>query len=320
MFDDDDAHPPGLAPDLLIHRAALFERGVDADDIKRRLARGDWQSIRRGVYARSSAFSALDAQEQHRLRVSATMSQLDGPHVVSHLSAACMHGIALLRTPSQVVQVTNPSTHSGHRRRSLQTFCATLDPDEITSVNRVPVTTVARTVVDVARLGGFDQGLVAADHALSRGWVDRGQLTACAARAAHRSGIRTAHQVIAFADPGAESVGESRSRIAMDREGIPAPELQFRVADRLGTVFARTDFRWREFNTVGEFDGAVKYGRALTDGQSAGDAVFEEKLREDRIRELGFNVVRWIWDELDDPRALADKIRRAMDRGRAMAG
>ena len=106
----------------------------------------------------------------------------------------------------------------------------------------------------------------------------------------------------------------------MDREGLPTPELQFRVVDRLGTVFARTDFRWREFNTLGEFDGAVKYGRALTDGQSAGDAVFEEKLREDRIREQGFNVVRWVWDELDDPRALADKIRRAMDRGRAMAG
>jgi hypothetical protein len=73
VFDHDDgarlADQARLAPELLIHRAAAFERGVDADDIKRRLARGDWQVIRRGVYARSLSFAALTAQEQHCLRV-----------------------------------------------------------------------------------------------------------------------------------------------------------------------------------------------------------------------------------------------------------
>ena len=47
--------------------------------------------------------------------------------------------------------------------------------------------------------------------------------------------------------------------------------------------------------------------------------MFQEKLREDHIRELGFNVVRWTWGELDDPPALAEKIRRALARGRAMS-
>ena len=42
-----------------------------------------------------------------------------------------------------------------------------------------------------------------------------------------------------------------------------------------------------------------------------------EKL--DYIRDLGFTVVRWTWAELDDPPALADKIRRALVRGTHLA-
>jgi hypothetical protein len=162
--------------------------------------------------------------------------------------------------------------------------------------------------------------VVAADHALRSGRVAREALERSADLARRRSGIRTAHQVIAFADPGAESAGESRSRVMMTREGLPRPELQFPIEGRAGAVIARTDFCWPGFKTVGEFDGAEKYGRKRRPGQQAGDAVFQEKLREDRIRDLGFTVVRWTWAELDDPPALADKIRRALARGTHLTG
>lgn len=182
------------------------------------------------------------------------------------------------------------------------------------------MTTVARTIVDLARTCGFEQGVVSADHALRSSRVAREALERSADLARRRSGIRTAHQVIAFADAGAESVGESRSRVMMTREGLPRPELQFPIFGPTGAVIARTDFRWPGFKTVGEFDGAEKYGRKRRPGQQAGDTVFQEKLREDRIRELGFTVVRWTWAELDDPPALADKIRRALARGRHLSG
>ncbi len=42
---------------------------------------------------------------------------------------------------------------------------------------------------------------------------------------------------------------------------------------------------------MGEFDGRIKYGRLLRPGQEAGDAVFEEKRREDAIRDEGWKVV-----------------------------
>ena len=49
---------------------------------------------------------------------------------------------------------------------------------------------------------------------------------------------------------------------------------------------------------VGEFDGEVKYGRLLRAGQSPGDVVFAEKVREDRIRATELGMARWAWDEL----------------------
>ncbi|TKV60475.1 hypothetical protein FDO65_01845 [Nakamurella flava] len=111
-----------MPDDLLITRPAAFARGLNGDDIRRRVARGEWRVVRRGLYVRSASVAGFSPEEIHRLRVSATVDQLGGQHVVSHLSAACLHGLDLLRPPGEVVQVTNPATHSGHRRRTLRTF------------------------------------------------------------------------------------------------------------------------------------------------------------------------------------------------------
>ena len=80
---------------------------------------------------------------------------------------------------------------------------------------------------------------------------------------------------------------------------------------RAGVPIARTDFGWPGRGTVGEFDGRVKYGRLLRPGQSAGDAVFAEKLREDRIRDQDLRVVRWTWPDLDDFHLVAARLRQA---------
>jgi hypothetical protein len=66
---------------------------------------------------------------------------------------------------------------------------------------------------------------------------------------------------------------------------------------------------------VGEFDGRVKYGRLLRPGQGPGDAVFEEKRREDAIRDEGWGVVRWTWSDLAVPERLDERLRRALQRG-----
>ncbi|MNG34902.1 hypothetical protein D3C84_1215120 [compost metagenome] len=63
---------------------------------------------------------------------------------------------------------------------------------------------------------------------------------------------------------------------------------------------------------MGEFDGKAKYVEAAVRGKvSAEEAVYREKLREDRIRRLGFGFVRWSWADLEDPSRLKRRLLAA---------
>ncbi len=324
MTDLDGEPEPAVDPDqsaaavpvgALILRDEALRRGVNAEDVKRRLERGQWIALRPGVYLRSSTYRAMSQRQQHLLRIDATMADRGSELVVSHTSAACLHGLEQLQIPGRVVSVTKPSANAGRHTTLRHTYCAPLDPDEITVVNGHPVTSPARTVVDIARSRPFEEALVVADHALRLGLVTAPLLQATVDRAPRRRGVRSAQQVILFADGRAESAGESRSRLLIARQLLPAPDLQVRVRTCAGSAFARSDFGWREFGTVGEFDGMTKYGRGLVPGECIGDRVVQETAREDRIRDLGWNVVRWTWPELDDPVTVGDRIRRALVRG-----
>ncbi|WP_433556180.1 hypothetical protein ACQPWY_28115 [Pseudonocardia xinjiangensis] len=150
-----------------------------------------------------------------------------------------------------------------------------------------------------------------ADGALHRRLVTPAELAEGIERGAHRRGNTEARRVVAFADGRAESVGETRSRVAIRSAGLPAPTLQHEVRTAAGHLLGRADFYWEEFATVGEFDGRVKYGRLLRPGQEPGDAVFEEKVREDAIRAERLGMARWTWRELQAFATVADRIRRA---------
>lgn len=304
-------------PVTLIERAALLADGADPDDIKRRLARGEWTRVRRGIYVPTDDLGQLSGRQRRLLELEATMLRANRRAVVSHRSAALLHGIELLRATSGPVEVTNPDGHAGHRRAGLHTFCAALDPDEIVSVGRHRATSMARKLVDLARCRPFDEAVVAADDALRRTMVSPADLAAAVERASRRPGVCAAGRVVRFADGRSESAGESCSRVLIDRQALPRPEPQMAVLGMRGDVFARGDFGWRECRTIGEFDGAQKYGRLLKPGQPPGDAIYQEKIREDRIRDLGWTVVRWTWADLDDPRGLGDRIRRALELGTA---
>lgn len=81
---------------------------------------------------------------------------------------------------------------------------------------------------------------------------------------------------------------------------IPKPTLQRRFFDEDGIFVARPDFEW-DGRLVGGFDGFMKYGQgAMKPGQTPTDVVIAEKLREDRLRHLGVEVVRWVWADLEN--------------------
>lgn len=111
-----------------------------------------------------------------------------------------------------------------------------------------------------------------------------------------------------------ESVGESRSRALIIREQLPLPDLQATLVAASGTRLGRVDFLVD--GVVGEFDGRVKYGRLVPRGQVPADVLWREKQREDAIRDAGWQVVRWVWDELATPDVIVDRWMRAFARAR----
>lgn len=294
----------------LYRTPSLTAGGYTYDEIRRMLRTEELSTVRRGTYLAGGWPS--DGHERHRVLVRAAVPEFARDAVISHISAAVLHGLPSWAIPLEQVHVTRRRPSGGRRSTNAHVHVATLAEDEVTCVDGISVTSVARTVIDIARTSGFEQGVVVADAALADELADPGALTRAVAAIIGRRGAPGARRTIWFADARSESVGESRSRVAIAAAGLPVPVPQWEVTDVGGWVLGRSDFGWPEHGVVGEFDGRIKYGRLLRPGESAADAVYREKRREDALRERVRTVVRWGWDDLDDFRPTARRIRRAL--------
>lgn len=293
----------------LLSRRRLLAEGFSDHELRRRIARGELVTLRPGSYV---AGDPGPGPARHRLSVRAALGELAPDAVASHLSAAVMHGLPVHAVPLDVVHVTRPRRRSGARRgRRVTVHCAPLDADEIVEVDGTPVTSLARTLTDLARSCPFATSVVAADAALHLHRIDRAAIDAASARRARWPGLPGARRALGFARPGAATPGETLSRIAIADAGLPVPALQWVVRTAAGVEVAQVDFGWPLLHTVGEFDGRQKYGRLLRPGQSPGDAVHAEKLREDAVRATGLGMVRWGWADLRDFAPVAARLRAA---------
>ena len=278
---------------------------------------GTLHRVRRGAYANPPDLPD-DPVDRHRVLLEATLRQMSADAVVSHMSAAVVHGLPTWSRELARVHLTRARDGGGKVRRYTHLHTSALPPEDVVEVGGHLVTSLARTVVDLSRTLSMAQSVPIGDAGLRLG-LTRDDLVAVAARCPGWSGITRARRAIEFLDARSESVGESSSRVVLHEIGVPVPELQLEVFDALGRLIGRADFGWQEYRTLGEFDGRVKYGRLLRTGETISDVVFEEKRREDALRNMGWEVVRWLWDDLKDPRSLQERLERAFTRGRRAA-
>lgn len=299
-----------------VMRAALLADGYTDGELHRARRQGRLVALRPGAYLASDDDRLGDREARYAATVTAAAARLAGADgVLSHASAAVLHGLPLWGIPLARAHLTRGSRSGGRLSAHLHVHMAPLAPDEITEVDGIRVTTPARTVVDLARTQPFTQAVSVADAALHAQLVDPGGLADALARAGRRRGGPAARRVLTFADGEADGPGESRSRVAMHRAGLPPPVLQHEIRDRFGSLIGRVDFWWPEAGVAGEFDGKIKYRRLLRPGQDAGDVGYAEKLREDAIRAQDGvrTVVRWTWHELDEFGGVTDRLRHALD-------
>jgi hypothetical protein len=278
---------------------------------------GTLHRVRRGAYADPPDLPA-DPVDRHRMLLEATLRQTSADSVVSHMSAAVLHGLPTWNSELDRVHLTRTRDSGGKIRRYTHLHASALPPEDVVEIGGYPVTSLARTVVDLSRTLSMSRSVPIGDAALRLGLV-REDLFVVTARCVGWSGITRARRAIEFLNGRSESAGESSSRVVLHDIGIPAPQLQLEVFDEIGRLVGRSDFGWELYRTLGEFDGRVKYGRLLKPGQTIADVVFEEKRREDALRNLGWEVVRWVWDDLKDPQSLRKRLERAFARGRRAA-
>lgn len=283
-------------------RRALLAEGRTDEEVRSALGRGTLVRVRPGAYLDADDPRRRSAVERHRLLVEATLPLLGPGAVVSGPSAAVLHDLPLWGVSLRRVHVTRDRAGGGRSTARLRLSAAPLPDGDVTTVGRIPVTTVARTVVDMARTAPFETAVTVADAALFRELCTEADLADAAGRATGRRGAGRARAVVAFADGRADGPGESRSRVRMRALGVAAPVLQHVVRDRSDRFVGQVDFWWPEHGIVGEFDGMEKYGRSLRPGETVAEAVLREKRREDALRAQPEvrTVVRWTWPDIDD--------------------
>ena len=308
MFDHDE---PALH---ITQRRALLAEGISDSAIRHAMAGGDLRRIRRGAYLAANHDKAVPQSGRHPLLVAATAPKLAPDAVISHVSAAALLGLAVWPPPLDRVHISRNGTRGGGRRtRTLHLHISPMTATDVLDVGGMTVTAAARTVVDVARTEPFETGLITADHALHIGMVDRQSLVEVLELQRNLAGTRRAEAVLAFADGLSESVGESRSRVAMLRAGMEIPTLQHRIHGHRGEFLGRVDFAYVDQRIAGEFDGKIKYRSGFVDGADAVDVMVAERRRADAIERAGWRVVRWMWDDISSS-TIAGKFGTASSR------
>jgi hypothetical protein len=156
--------------------------------------------------------------------------------------------------------------------------------DDLGIYHGVMAISPARAVWEVACRSSLESGVVTADSALYQDPQLREALEELQLRFAYFPGSRRGRLVIKLADPGADTPGESVTRVQFFRYGIPMPELQYLVVDHHGVLVGISDFYWEQQRHLGEFDGMIKYQRLLRPGETVSECVIREKKREDAMR------------------------------------
>lgn len=251
----------------------------------------------RALYAVSSM--ADSTQEKWHLQVAHGATLLYDDVTFSSVTAVLAHGVPVWNSSLAKPVLLRPIA------RGVESAAFRVRPRSSSAVETPwgPSVPLGQALVEHCLDHGIVQGVVSADYALHEGRITYDELSESVAHIAQwpRSGL--ARAMIRFVNPAHESVAETLANFDAATHGIElVPQVQ--IHDENGRLVARVDFVVKGTKVVLEVDGRLKY----TDR----DALFAEKKREDRLRALGYTVVRVTWSDIMRPGVVAEKIRAGL--------
>jgi very-short-patch-repair endonuclease len=274
----------------VLSRLQLLEAGVAAGAIKYRVSTGRLYPLHRGVYA-------VGYRSASPLTRAMAGVLVCGPGAaLSHRSAAALWDIGL--SWPGVVEVT---AHADRYHRGVTVHrSSALAPPHVTTHLGIPVTTVARTLVDLADV--LDDRALA--RALNEAQITRRvRLDELAALLPHLRGRRAATRLRPFVERSAaptRSVLEDTFLNLLEHHALPRPEVNQRVEDY------EVDMLWREQRLVAELDGRRYHEHAR--------AFEHDRDKDATLVAAGYRVVRVTWRRLvNQPAREAERLRALLN-------
>lgn len=219
---------------------------------------------------------------------------------LSHRSAAMQWGIRSSARP-QVEVIVRRSVRS---RLGIQVHSLPIADDEIETIDGIPVTTVSRTIFDLAAVLDRPQVERAWEQARRAGLTSPVSLRGLLHRYPRRSGSKTVRRILAgegIAAADTRSELERRFLALLGRAGIDHPDVNALLV--VGEQRFEVDCVWRERRVVVELDGFAFHGDR---------EAFERDRRRDRVLQAaGWQVVRVTWQQLHER---AGDLRRDLGR------
>lgn len=281
---------------LILRRQALAA-GMTPEQVKTLLRIGEWVAVRRGVYTTGAYWESLDPYVgRPQLEVWAATLTTTTPHLISHDSAAYLHGLPILEAAPRLVHVTRIGVLGGRTRHGIKHHKAPVRTGQIEFVDDHPVLDIPRTVADIGREHGLRHAIVAANSALRRG-ESRSALGRAVEDMTSWPYVTIPRQAVEWADGRCENPGEDLTMLLLKQLGVGLVQPQFGLQDR--GRFAWVDFRIGR--QLFEFDGRLKYRREENGGyadRSADEVMWDEKRRQDWLCGFKLGMSRIVWSEL----------------------
>lgn len=217
---------------------------------------------------------------------------------LSHQSAAALWGIR--GTARARIDVTVPRVHRS--RAAIHVHQATLAPDEFTTTRSIPVTTPARTLLDLAAVVGPEVLERAINEAEVLRLTSPQSLEHLVDRHRGRPGIPAITRILDAGFIGStitRNEMEDRLLALVDEAGLPRPEVNAQL--EIDATWIEPDFMWRSARLIVELDGFETHGTR---------AVFESDRARDRaLHVAGWRVVRVTWRQLtESPEAVMSEV------------
>jgi very-short-patch-repair endonuclease len=276
----------------LVTTAQLLAVGITESGISRRVAAGRLHRVHRGVYLVGHPVPPPLAMEL------AAVLACGPAAVLSHRPAAVLAGFMTPGDGPIDVTVAGPD----RRRRGVRVHRARglLECDVIV-VHGIPVTTPARTLLDLADVQPSRPLQRAFDEAERMGLVTRREIEELLRRSPGRHGASRLGSLVADGSEPALTRSEAEERmLALIRKGgLPTPRVNARAAGH------EVDFLWPDHGLVLEVDGYAFH---------SGRAAFErDRLRDADLAAIGLRVVRTSWRQLTrEPEAVLVRVAQAL--------